>query len=238
MAEFENGRLELLSDQNSALVLIDFQRTMFKSVASGDKSRIKLAAICAAKAAKILGVPVVLSAINPKSNGDFIPEITGLFPGQEVFARKVPGFDAFEDEGTWNAVKATGKRKLVVSGLWTSMCFTYSALHAIREGYDAYGLMDAAGDSTPRGAPVRRREDAAGRRHPHHSRVARIGVDARLGQSEGGRARCGGLLEVRRDDRGMDLTPNRAQSVVSSSAVSESAPGSLFSPRRPGYSHT
>jgi nicotinamidase-related amidase len=149
VAEFENGRLELLSDQNSALVLIDFQRTMFKSVASGDKSRIKLAAICAAKAAKILGVPVVLSAINPKSNGDFIPEITGLFPGQEVFARKVPGFDAFEDEGTWNAVKATGKRKLVVSGLWTSMCFTYSALHAIREGYDAYGLMDAAGDSTP-----------------------------------------------------------------------------------------
>ncbi len=149
VAEFENGRLELLSDQNSALVLIDFQRTMFKSVASGDKSRIKLAAICAAKAAKILGVPVVLSAINPKSNGDFIPEITGLFPRQEVFARKVPGFDAFEDEGTWNAVKATGKRKLVVSGLWTSMCFTYSALHAIREGYDAYGLMDAAGDSTP-----------------------------------------------------------------------------------------
>jgi nicotinamidase-related amidase len=149
VAEIENGSLELLSDENSALVLIDYQRTMFKSVASGDKARIKLAAICAAKAAKIMGIPVVLSAINPQSNGDFIPEIAGLFPGQEVFARKVPGFDAFEDEGTWNAVKATGRRKIVVSGLWTSMCFAYSALHAIKEGYDSYGLMDAGGDSTP-----------------------------------------------------------------------------------------
>ncbi len=149
MAESENERLELLSDENSALVLIDYQRTMFKSVASGDKTRIKLAAICAAKAAKIMGIPVVLSAINSQSNGDFIPEISGLFHGQEVFARKVPGFDAFEDEGTWNAVKATGRRKIVVSGLWTSMCFAYSALHALKEGYDCYGLMDAGGDSTP-----------------------------------------------------------------------------------------
>ena len=149
MAESGDGKLELLSDQNSALVLIDYQRTMFKGVASGDKSRIKLAAVSAAKAAKILGVPVVLSAINPKSNGDFISEIAGLFPDQEVYARKVPGFDAFEDEGTWNAVKATGRRKIVVSGLWTSMCFTYSALHAIKEGLDCYGLIDAAGDSTP-----------------------------------------------------------------------------------------
>ena len=149
MVGMKNGSLDLLSAENSALVLIDYQRTMFKSVASGDKSRIKLAAFCAAKAAKILGIPLVLSAINPKSNGDFIPEITGMFPGQEVFARKVPGFDAFEDEGTWNAVKATGRRKIVVSGLWTSMCFAYSSLHALKEGYDCYGLMDAAGDSTP-----------------------------------------------------------------------------------------
>lgn len=149
MSEIENARLELLGVENSTLVLIDYQRTMFKSVASGDKTRIKAAAIGAAKAAKILGVPVVLSEINPKSNGDFIPEITGLFPEVEVHARKVPGFDAFEDEATWSAVKATGRRKIVVSGLWTSMCFAYSALHAIKEGLESYGLMDAAGDSTP-----------------------------------------------------------------------------------------
>jgi hypothetical protein len=102
------------------LVLVDYQPSMFKSISSGDKTIIKSAALGAAKAAHILAVPVVLSTINPKSLGNFTPEITSLFPNQEVFARKVPSFDAFEDEGTWNAFKKTERKKLVLSGLWTS----------------------------------------------------------------------------------------------------------------------
>jgi len=149
MAVSREGQLELLTDKNSVLVLVDYQPSMFKSVASGDKTIIKSAAIGAAKAASILGVPAVLSAINPKFLGEFIPEITSIFPGQEVFARKVPSFDAFEDEGTWNAVKKIGRKKLVISGLWTCMCFAYTALHGLKEGYEVYGLIDAAGDSTP-----------------------------------------------------------------------------------------
>ncbi len=144
----KNGKLEFLTDKNSALVLVDYQPSMFRSISSGDKTIIKSAAVCAAKAAKILGVPVVLSSINPKLNGEFIPEITQIFPNQEVYARKVPSFDAFEDEKTWEAFKRTGKNKMVISGLWTSMCFAYSAIHAIREEYEVYGLIDAAGDST------------------------------------------------------------------------------------------
>ncbi len=149
MINSTDGRLELLTDKNSVLALVDYQAAMFKGVASGDKTIIKNAAIGAAKAASILGIPVVLSSINPKFNGEFIPEITSLFPGQEVFARKIPGFDAFEDERNWNAVKKTGRKKLVISGLWTSMCFAYSALHGLKEGLTVYGLIDAAGDSTP-----------------------------------------------------------------------------------------
>ncbi len=148
MDRSKDGKLELLTGKNSVLVLVDYQPSMFKSVSSGDKIIIKSAAICAAKAARILGVPVVLSAINPKSLGEFIPEIAALFPNKEVFARNVPSFDAFEDEGTWNAFKKTERKKLVLSGLWTSMCFAYTALHALREGYEVYGLIDAAGDST------------------------------------------------------------------------------------------
>lgn len=144
----KNGKLEFLTDKNSALVLVDYQPSMFRSISSGDKTIIKSAAVCAAKAAKILGVPVVLSSINPKLNGEFIPEITQIFPNQEVYARKVPSFDAFEDEKTWDAFKRTGKNKMVISGLWTSMCFAYSAIHAIKEEYEVYGLIDAAGDST------------------------------------------------------------------------------------------
>jgi nicotinamidase-related amidase len=144
----KDGKLELLTDKNSVLVLVDYQSAMFKGVASGDKTIIKNAAVCAAKAASILGIPVVLSAINPQKLGEFIPEITKLFPNQEAFARTVPSFDAFEDERTWNAFKKTGRKKLVVSGLWTSMCFAFTAIHALKEGFEVYGLMDAAGDST------------------------------------------------------------------------------------------
>jgi nicotinamidase-related amidase len=148
MEDSPKGCLELLSDKNSVLVLVDYQSTMFKGVASGDKTIIRNAAYCASKAASILTIPVVLSAINPKNNGPFMEEVTRLFPGQEVFARTVLSFDAFEDEKTRNAVTAAGRRKVVISGLWTSMCFAYTALHALKEGYEVYGLMDAAGDST------------------------------------------------------------------------------------------
>jgi nicotinamidase-related amidase len=149
MVDSREGGLELLTDKNSCLVLVDYQASMFKGVASGDKSIIKQAAMGAAKAASILGIPVVLSAINPKYNGEFIPEITSLFPGQKAFSRKILSFDAFEDDATWNAVKKIRRTKMVVSGLWTSMCFAYTALHGIKNGLSVYGLMDAAGDSTP-----------------------------------------------------------------------------------------
>jgi nicotinamidase-related amidase len=148
MTDPTDARLELLTSKNSILALIDYQPSMFKGVASGDKTIIRNAAFCAAKAARILDIPIVLSTINPRSNGNFITEITDLFPGQEVFARKVPSFDAFEDERNWNAIKATERKKLVISGLWTSMCFAYSALHALKGGFEVYGLIDAAGDST------------------------------------------------------------------------------------------
>jgi nicotinamidase-related amidase len=90
-----------------------------------------------------------LTSIWPEGNGEFIKDITDLFPGQKTIARKVPGFDAFEDERVLQAVKKTGRKKLVVSGLWTSMCFAYTAIHGLREGFDVYGLMDAGGDASP-----------------------------------------------------------------------------------------
>jgi nicotinamidase-related amidase len=149
MAKTTGGKLDFLTDKNSVLALIDYQPSMFRGVGSGDKATIRMAAYGAAKAASILGIPVVLSTINPKNNGEFIADIAGLFPDQEVFARKVPSFDAFEDDRNWDAVVATGRKKLVISGLWTSMCCAFSAIHAVREGLDVYGLMDATGDSTP-----------------------------------------------------------------------------------------
>ncbi len=144
----ENKKLELLSAENSVLLLVDYQPAMFKGVSSGDRTIIRNAAIGAAKAAKILNVPVLLSVISPKYNGNFLKDITDIFPGQEIFDRKMPSFDALEEEPIRKALKASGKKKVVISGLWTSMCFAYTAMHAIKEGYEVYGLMDAAGDAS------------------------------------------------------------------------------------------
>jgi len=145
----EDTRLEMLTAHNSVLLLVDYQPTMFKGVGSGDRDAISNSAVATAKAAKILGVPTVLTSIWPEGNGEFIKEIMDLFPGQKVIARKMPGFDAFEDEDVLRAVKKTARKKLVVSGLWTSMCFAYTAIHGLREGFDVYGLMDAGGDASP-----------------------------------------------------------------------------------------
>jgi len=144
----ENSKLDLLTPDNSVLLLVDYQPAMFKGVGSGDRTLIKNCAVATAKAAAILGVPTVLTSINPQNNGEFISEITNLFPEVKVHARLMPSFDALEEGAVFKAVKATGRKKLVVSGLWTSMCFAFTTLHGLREGMDVYGLMDAAGDST------------------------------------------------------------------------------------------
>lgn len=144
----KNNKLSPITASNSVLVLVDYQPAMFKGIGSGDRTLIKNCALATAKAANILNIPVVLTSINPKGNGEFIKEITDLFPKIQVISRKVPGFDAFEDEAVFAALKATNRKKIIISGLWTSMCFAFTALHGLREEFDVYGLMDAAGDST------------------------------------------------------------------------------------------
>jgi len=143
-----NSKLDLLTPTNSVLLLVDYQPAMFKGVGSGDRTNIKNCIVAVAKAASILGVPTILTSIHPEGNGEFIKEITDMFPKIKVIARKLPSFDALEEEAVLAAVKATGRKKLVVSGLWTSMCFAFSSLHGLREGMDVYGIMDGAGDAT------------------------------------------------------------------------------------------
>lgn len=140
--------LDPITADNSALILIDYQPTMLQGVASGDRAQMINATLAATTAAAILGVPVVLSSIATSRNGDFLPSIAGLVPGAPIHERGVPGFDALEDGTFAAAVKATDRRKLVVAGLWTSMCMAFTAAHALIDGYEVYGLMDAAGDAS------------------------------------------------------------------------------------------
>ena len=90
----KDGKLELLSDKTAhSSSWTTSPRCMPRRI--GNKTIIRNAAYCAAKAASILGVPVVLSSINPQSNGNFLAEVTNLFPGQQVYARTVPELRCF-----------------------------------------------------------------------------------------------------------------------------------------------
>jgi nicotinamidase-related amidase len=135
---------QILEAGNSVLLLVDYQARMFWGATSHDPTYVKNNVMALAKGAQILGIPTVLTTIGAKNNGAFLPEIVGMFPGNVVIDRKVPSFDAFEDSDVFDAVKKTGRKQLVLTGLWTSMCMAITALRGLREGFDVFGVMDAA----------------------------------------------------------------------------------------------
>ena len=140
--------LDPITADNSVVLLVDYQRAMFAGIGSGDRDAINTSAVATLKAARILDVPVVMTSIWEGGNGPFIGQLTEQFPNEKVLERSGQSFDALEDDAVSAAVKATGRKKLIVSGLWTSMCFAFTALHGVRDGYEVYGLIDAAGDAT------------------------------------------------------------------------------------------
>src|ERR1035441_10659920 len=103
----DNSKLDLLTPTNSVLLLVDYQVAMFNGVGSGDRIAIKKSAVAVAKAACILGVPTILTSIYPEGNGEFIKEITEIFPKIKVIVRKMPSFDALEEDALLAAVKTT-----------------------------------------------------------------------------------------------------------------------------------
>ena len=145
----ENKFYQPLNANNSVLLLIDYQAKMLYGVESGDRTLIQNNVSALAKGAQILGIPTVLTTIGEKGNGQFMPEITKMFPSVQVIDRKMPGFDALDDKAVFDAVKRTGRKQLVLSGLWTSMCFAFTSLRGLREGFDVFGVMDAAGSESP-----------------------------------------------------------------------------------------
>jgi nicotinamidase-related amidase len=137
----------LVADR-SVLLLIDYQPRMYYGVEGADRTLIANNVMGLAKTASVLGIPTVLTSIGEGGNGPFTPELAELFPNAPVIERSMPGFDALADDEVAQALKATGRKQVVTSGLWTSMCFSFTALHAVRDGYQVFGVMDAAGSES------------------------------------------------------------------------------------------
>ena len=137
-----------LQASKSILLLIDHQSNLFNGIMSHKPQYVKNNVLALAKGASILDIPVVLTAISPQTNGPMISEITEMFPDVSVIVRKHPSFNAFDEPEFVQAIKSTGRNQLVLTGLWTSMCMSFSAQQALQEGFEVFGVMDTSGSES------------------------------------------------------------------------------------------
>jgi nicotinamidase-related amidase len=134
---------ERLTADNAALLLIDHQVGLFTGVRDIPVAELKHNVVALAKAAKVLGVPTIVTATSPEMWGPVIPELTEALPGVPIIARTT--VNAFDDARFAKAVEATGRKKLIIAGVSTEVCLAFPAIYATGMGYDAYAVIDASG---------------------------------------------------------------------------------------------
>ena len=153
----------LLTPDNCAVLFIDHQPQMFFGVANIDRQDLLNNVLVLAKAAKIFGVPVILTAVESKGfSGNITPQLLDLFPDQTPVERT--SMNAWDDQEFVAAVKKTGRRNILIAALWSEACLAFPALQMLEEGYGVYAVEDASGGTskTAHDAAIRRVEQAGG----------------------------------------------------------------------------
>jgi nicotinamidase-related amidase len=138
----------LIIPKNAALLIIDYQPTQVSSIVSMDHRTLVANIVAVAKGAKVYGLPIVLSTVNVKTRGSAptIHQLLEVLAGVEELDRT--SINAWEDKDFVTAVKTTGRKKLIMTALWTEACLTFPALDALREGYQVYPVVDAVGGTS------------------------------------------------------------------------------------------
>jgi nicotinamidase-related amidase len=138
----------LLTPENAAFVFIDYQPSQLAAVRSMDRELLVKNAVSAVRTVKTFGVPVVHSTVNVAAGqGPTLPELAGLLAEDKPLDRTT--VNSWEDIEFVQAVRATGRRKLIFCALWTEVCMAFTALDALREGYEVYPVVDAIGGTSP-----------------------------------------------------------------------------------------
>ncbi|MEM0990517.1 MAG: hydrolase [Pseudomonadota bacterium] len=138
---------QMLTPETCALVLIDYQPAMYQGVQSHDRLDVMHNVQALARAARVFDLPTVLTTVAKDSfSGPFMPEVTDMFPDLEVVDRT--SINSWLDAGFRDAITATGRKKIVLAGLWTSACVTFPTLDMLAEGYEIYVPTDACGDTS------------------------------------------------------------------------------------------
>jgi len=139
------SKLEMLTPQNSAIALIDYQPAMYQGVQSHDRLTTMHNVQILAEAAKLFKIPTVLSTVAKDSfSGPFMSEVADLFPGHDIIDRT--SMNSWLNAQFREAVHATGRKKIVVAGLWTEACVMFPTLDMLNEGFEIYVPADACGD--------------------------------------------------------------------------------------------
>ncbi|MGF6272492.1 nicotinamidase-related amidase [Massilia sp. UYP11] len=143
-----NPKLEVLTPQNSQLIVIDHQPQMAFGVQSIDRQTLKNNVVGLAKAARVFNIPTTITTVETESfSGNTYPELLDVFPGQPILERT--SMNSWDDQKVRDALASNGRRKVVVAGLWTEVCNTTFALCAMLEGgYEIYMVSDASGGTT------------------------------------------------------------------------------------------
>jgi nicotinamidase-related amidase len=138
----------LLTPQNSTLIVIDYQPVQVTSVASMDRRTLVTNIVSVASLAKLFKLPVVLSTVNARTgkNAPTIHQLQAILSNAEALDRTT--LNAWEDEQFLRALKATGRKKLIMTALWTEACLTFPTLDALRDGYEVYPVVDAVGGTS------------------------------------------------------------------------------------------
>ena len=139
------SKVEMLTPQNSAIALIDYQPAMYQGVQSHDRLVTFNNVQVLAKAAKLFGIPTVISTIAKDSfSGPFMPEVANLFPQHVVIDRTA--MNSWLDANFRKAIHDTKRKKLVLAGLWTEACVMFPTLDMLKEDFEVYIPADACGD--------------------------------------------------------------------------------------------
>jgi nicotinamidase-related amidase len=155
----------LLTPQNAAFVIIDYQPVQVNSIASMDRQLLVNNIVGTAKAAVAYGLPIVHSTVNVKTglNKPPIGQLRKVLGDYPTYDRT--SINAWEDVEFRQAVEATGRKKLIMTALWTEACLTFPSLDALSEGYEVYVVADAVGGTSVAAheMALRRVEQAGGR---------------------------------------------------------------------------
>jgi nicotinamidase-related amidase len=139
-------KYDRLTRDNAVLLIVDHQVGLYTGVRDIDTAELKHNIVGLAKAAQALHIPVIVTTTTEHMWGPMIPELQQALPGVEHIERTT--VNAWDDPRVVAAVKATGRKKLIITGVSTDVCLAFPAMSAIKDGYSTYAVIDASGAFT------------------------------------------------------------------------------------------